>query len=91
MIAEDMYTGPNLGSLCPPVDARIAAAGWTIVAYLTAQDALFPPKGAASRRLGRDPSKRVFFGFLARSSTDPHSYAAVVRGTEDEPARRRGA
>jgi len=82
MIAEDMYTGPNLGSLCPPVDARIAAEGWTVVAYLTAQDTLFPPKGAASRRLSRDPLKRVFFGFLARSNADPNSYAAVVRGTE---------
>jgi len=82
MIAEDMYSGPNLGSLCPPVDPRIEAAGWTVVAYLTAQDALFPPKAAASQRLSRDPSKRVFFGFLARSSTDPNSYVAVVRGTE---------
>jgi triacylglycerol lipase len=82
MIAEDMYTGPNLGSLCPPVDARIAAAGWTVVAYLTAQDVVFPPKGAASRRLSRDPSKRVFFGFLARSAADPSAYSAVVRGTE---------
>ena len=82
MIAEDMYAGPNLSSRCPPVDARIAAAGWTVVAYLTAEDVLFPAKGAASQRLSRDPSKRVFFGFLARSSTDPDSYAAVVRGTE---------
>jgi triacylglycerol lipase len=82
MIAEDMYTGPNLGSLCPPVDARIAAAGWTVVAYLTALDVVFPPKGAASQRLSRDPLKRVFFGFLARSGADPSAYAAVVRGTE---------
>jgi hypothetical protein len=47
MYAEDMYT---VGSLNPPADPRIAAAGWTIEGYLTAHDALFPPKGAARQR-----------------------------------------
>ena len=82
MIAEDMYAGANLGSLNPPVDPRIAATGWTVVAYFTAQDVLIPPPEAASQRISVDPSKRVFFGFLARSNADPNTYAAVVRGTE---------
>lgn len=82
MFAEDMYLGPNVGSLHPPVDPRVADSGWTVVGYLTAQDALFPPEGAPQRRLTVDPTKRVFFGFVARSNADPTSYAAVVRGTE---------
>ena len=37
MYAEDMYA-VALGTLNPPADARIAAAGWNVVRYLTAQD-----------------------------------------------------
>lgn len=80
MFAEDMYA--PIGSLNPPADARIAKSGWTVVAYLTAQDALFPQKNAASRRISLDPSRRVFFGFVARNNDDPTAYAVVVRGTE---------
>jgi triacylglycerol lipase len=79
MYAEDMYT---VGSLSPPADPRIAAAGWTIVGYLTAHDALFPPKRAASQRLAVDPTSRVFFGFLASNDADPSLYVAVIRGTD---------
>ena len=78
MFAEDMYA--PIGSLNPPADTRIAKSGWTIVAYLTAQDALFPQKDAANRHISL--SKRVFFGFLARNTDDPTVYAAVVRGTD---------
>jgi triacylglycerol lipase len=81
MFAEDMYT-TAIGSLNPPADARIAKSGWTVVAYLTAQDALFPDENAASRRIGLDTSKRVFFGFVAQNKDEPTAYAAVVRGTE---------
>jgi triacylglycerol lipase len=80
MIAEDMYV--PVGSLNPPSDPRIAASGWTVVSYLTAHDALFPPPGAADRTLGVDPIKRVFFGFVAKNNADPSSFVAVVRGTE---------
>jgi triacylglycerol lipase len=80
MFAEDMYA--SIGSLNPPGDARIAKSGWTVVAYLTAQDALFPDENAASRRIGVDTSRRVFFGFVAQNNDDPTVYAAVVRGTE---------
>jgi len=80
MFAEDMYA--PIGSQNPPADARIAKSGWTILAYLTAQDALLPQKDAASRRISLDPSKRVFFGFVAQNKDDPTAYAAVVRGTE---------
>lgn len=78
MFAEDMYA--PIGSLNPPADTRIAKSGWTIIAYLTAQDALFPQKEAANRHISL--SKRVFFGFLARNTDDPTVYAAVVRGTD---------
>src|SRR5262249_8036748 len=43
MYVEDMYS-TALGSLNPPADPRIAAAGWSVVGYLTAQDVLIPVK-----------------------------------------------
>ena len=79
MYAEDMYT---VGSLNPPADPRVAAAGWTIEGYLTAHDALFPPPGAAQRQLSVNPTSRVFFGFLAKNNVDPSSHVAVIRGTD---------
>jgi triacylglycerol lipase len=79
MIAEDMYVD---GELKPEADARVAAVGWDIVANLTAQDVLIPSPRAPGQRLGVDPTKRVFFGFLAKSRSDPTVFAAVVRGTE---------
>jgi len=81
MIAEDMCD-VTIGSLNPPADPRVAVSGWKIVAYLTAQDALFPSKNATRKRLTVDPTNRVFFGFVAQSNTDPTSFVAVVRGTE---------
>jgi triacylglycerol lipase len=81
MYAEDMYSAA-VGSLNPSADPRIAAAGWTIVGYLTAQDALIPAKGAPRRTLRVDQANRVFFGFVARNKADPTSYIAAVRGTE---------
>ena len=81
MYAEDMY-GAAVGSLNPPADQRVEAAGWSIVGYLTAQDALIPSKGAPLRTLQVDPRHRVFFGFLARNKTDPNSYAVAIRGTQ---------
>lgn len=79
MYAEDMYT---VGSLNPQTDPRIAAAGWTIEGYLTAHDAIFPPKGAAQQRLSVNPTSRTFFGFVARSNANPSSHVAVIRGTD---------
>jgi len=81
MYAEDMYSAAP-GTLNPPADPRIAAAGWNIVGYLTAQDALIPAKGASNRKLGIDQAKRVFYGFVAQSTTIPTSYVAAVRGTD---------
>jgi triacylglycerol lipase len=78
MDTEDMYT---VGALAPPADPRITA-GWTILAYVTAHDALFPAPGAANRQLAVDPTSRVFFGCLARSNTDPTSHVVTVRGTD---------
>jgi triacylglycerol lipase len=79
MYAEDMYT---VGSLNPPADPRVAAAGWTIEGYLTAHDALFPPRGAARQQLSVNPTSRVFFGFHAKSNADSNSHVAVIRGTD---------
>jgi len=79
MFAEDMYTE---GALLPPADPRIAAAGWDIVGYLTANDVLIPEPGAADRRLTVDRSQRVFYGFLAKSRMDPASFVVAVRGTD---------
>jgi triacylglycerol lipase len=81
MYVEDMYNAA-LGSLNPPADPRIAASGWTIVGYLTAQDVLFPTKDAPHQRLSIDGAKRVFFGILAVNNADPSSYAAAIRGTD---------
>lgn len=81
MYAEDMYAAAS-GSLAPPADPRIAAAGWTIVGYLTAQDVVIPPKNAPGQKLGINTAKRVFFGFLAQSRTDPSSFVAAIRGTD---------
>jgi len=81
MYAEDMYAAAP-GTLNPPADTRIADAGWNVVGYLTAQDALIPTKGASNRKLGIDQAKRVFYGFVAQSKKSPTSYVAAVRGTE---------
>jgi triacylglycerol lipase len=80
MYAEDMYDVAP-GTLNPPADPRIAAAGWKVVAYLTAQDALIPAKGASNRKLGVDHGKRVFYGYVAQNVATPTSFVAAVRGT----------
>jgi len=79
MYVEDMYSAA-LGSLNPPADPRIAASGWSIVGYLTAQDVLFPAKSAPRQRLSINGAKRVFFGVLAKSDADPTSYVAALFG-----------
>jgi hypothetical protein len=78
MYAEDMYV---IGSIVPKAEPRIDAGGWNVVGLLTAQDVLIPASNAP-QQLTVDPTRRVFFGFLAQSKTDPTSFAAVVRGTE---------
>jgi hypothetical protein len=78
MYAEDMYTP---GALKPALDPRILAAGWTVVSYLTAHDAVFPADTDADRTLDVSNTARVFFGFVAQNNTD-HSYVAVIRGTD---------
>jgi triacylglycerol lipase len=82
MYAEDMYS--PVGSLHPTADSRIAAAsgiaaaGWKVVGYLTALEALFPPQ----KTLSLDNARRVFFGFVAQDNSNPNSYVAAVRGTD---------
>ena len=81
MYVEDMYDSA-VGSLNPPADPRIMAAGWTVVGYLTAQDVLIPVKGAPDQKLSINGAKRVFFGVLAKNDTDPTSYVAAIPGTD---------
>jgi hypothetical protein len=79
MYAEDMYVD---GSLIPAAEPRIAAAGWDIVGYITGQDVLIPSPDASRQRLSVNHAQRVFYGFLAKSKSDPTSFVAVVRGTD---------
>lgn len=79
LCAEDMYSD---GALNPPPDARIAKSGWSILGILTAMDALIPVAGAPNRKLAVDLGKRVFYGFLARSQSDPAQHVVAIRGTE---------
>jgi triacylglycerol lipase len=81
MYAEDMYDAAP-GTLNPPADPRIAADGWKVLGYLTAQDALIPTPGASNRKLGVDHGKRVFYGFVAQNLATPTAYVAAIRGTE---------
>jgi triacylglycerol lipase len=80
MVAEDMYAAP--GTLAPPVDARIAAAGWNVVAYVTAQDVIIPPKESPDQTLHINHGSRVFYGYVAQSATNPKTFVAAIRGTE---------
>jgi len=81
MYVEDMYNAAP-GSLNPVADPRIAASGWTVVGYLTAQDLLIPTKSSPRQRLSINGAKRVFFGVLAKNNADPTSYVAAIRGTD---------
>jgi triacylglycerol lipase len=79
MYAEDMYTP---GLLKPVVDPHIAAAGWTVVGFLTAQDAVFPSKSDPDQSLRIDPMSRVFFGFVAKNTANPALFVVAIRGTD---------
>lgn len=72
--AMDMHDGaPTLTS--PPPDQRLAP-DWTLVGYLIAQDAIFRDSSTVGA------GALVCYGYLARSTADPNSYIAVVRGTD---------
>ena len=81
MFAEDMYDAAP-GTLAPPADIRIAAAGWKVVAYVTAQDVIIPPKASPDQTLHINHSSRVFYGYVAQNVADPTSYLAAIRGTQ---------
>lgn len=72
--AEAMFDEANPHNLTPPLDPR-AAADWTLIAHLTAMNALF---GAQAVGIG----DRVYYGFVAFNKADPATHVAVVRGTE---------
>lgn len=77
MYAFDMYAALG-GKRCltPPADKRVAEAGWDIVGWVVATDAIFHPK----RTLGS--ADEVCYGFLARSQANRDEYVAVIRGTD---------
>ncbi len=73
--AMDMHSSdPN--NLTPDPDPRIAQAGWNLLGYLQAKDAIL----SAGRKLGL--GKEAYYGFLAQSQSDPREYIVVVRGTD---------
>jgi len=77
MYAEDMYdalTAAGKANPTPPIDARIPAAGWTILGFISAVDAL-----ADAQALGL--GTRFYYGFLARSTADATRFVTVIRGT----------
>ncbi|HXW71685.1 MAG TPA: lipase family protein [Methylocella sp.] len=80
MYAEDMYTD---GTKIPVIDPRIREAGWEVIGYLTARDAILPER--ASLLPGQKKIIKlgdvVFYGFLARCIADPDQYTVAVRGT----------
>ena len=81
LCAENMYAAaPN--ALNPPAPSQIAAAGWNIVGYLTAQDVLIPSRLAPDQKLRINQSKRIFYGFVARNVAHPTVFVAAIRGTE---------
>lgn len=77
MYAMDMYNAlpAPRNILTPPPDPRITAAGWTVIAYLTGQDAIFRGDGSIGQ------AGRVYYGFLAQNMIDPTQCVVAVRGT----------
>jgi triacylglycerol lipase len=73
MFAEDMFDPDP--SHWNPAGAAVAAKGWTIIGYLTAANAVLE-----GQRLGL--GQRVYFGFVAQSTTAAGKFIAVIRGTE---------
>lgn len=74
MYAEDMYDAlSDKTKLIPTIDQRVSA-DWTIVGFITAEDAL-----ADAQVIGI--GTRFYYGFLAYSNTDNTKYVAVIRGT----------
>jgi len=80
LYAEDMYVA---GQTQPHEEPRIGLAGWDLVGYLIAQDAILPDRSTlppgALKCISLDTT--VFYGYLARSKADPNSYLVAVRGT----------
>ena len=81
LYAEDMYVA---GATAPHDEPRIGAAGWDVLAYLTAVDSVLPdrallPAGALKSSL---PGQTVFYGYLARSRADASAHVVAVRGTD---------
>lgn len=69
--AEEMHAFGDT----PALPLSFDTSDWELVGYLTAANALF---GAQALGLG----DRCYYGFLARSRSEPGKFAAVVRGTE---------
>ncbi len=73
MYAMDMNRigGPTRPAAAPGLEG----AGWTLVAYITASDFVFPPNGPI--QLG---AETVYLGFVAKNASG--DFVAVVRGTD---------
>jgi triacylglycerol lipase len=73
MNAMDMYRVAT-GALTPPAAPGLAAAGWTILAYIAGNDSLL-----RAGQLQLD-GQTVYYGFLAKRA--PGELVAVIRGTD---------
>jgi triacylglycerol lipase len=73
MHAMDMYR-VNIASLTPAAAPGLTATGWTILGYITGQDAVL--RGGPLQLGGRT----ICYGFLARQASG--EMVAVIRGTD---------
>jgi hypothetical protein len=73
--AQDMFDSDPVN---PVADARIANAGWDVVAHVRGGEPEFVPNAPLALKVGE-----VFIGFLARNVADPNRYAVAIRGTGD--------
>jgi hypothetical protein len=77
VLAFDMHA-QSPGTLTPPADPRLAAAGWTLRGYVTGVDAIF--RQDAALELG---GSRVCYGLLLEAIAAPGAFVVAIRGTAD--------
>lgn len=71
-------TNPLTNALTPPVDPRIAAEGYELVAYIAAHDAMLDGNKFVV------PGAEAYYGFVAKAATPqgPERFVVVIRGTQ---------
>ena len=81
MYAEDMHRDMQSvdQKIFPEIDDRLSAE-WTVLAFLTAKDAIFPLPGVKSPI--HITSEPLYYGYVAQHNADAAQYLVAVRGTE---------